>query len=159
MKKSVKMLLGLLAMLAATASTAALAHPTGNSGGAMMDRGMMDRGMMKPGAQHEMMQRMHRGNRGAGGMMRSMGTGMGHHMDGGRMMGGMRVTSVQHLSVDDVSHFFGHHLERHDNKRLTLGDVSEKDKDTITARIVTLEGSLVQAFEVDRHSGMVKRVE
>ena len=39
------------------------------------------------------------------------------------------------------------------NQRLKLGDVKEKDADTITADVVTKDNSLVQRFVVDRHTG------
>jgi hypothetical protein len=45
------------------------------------------------------------------------------------------------------------------NPRLNVGDVKEKDADTITADIVTKDNSLVQRFSVNRHSGVVQDVE
>jgi hypothetical protein len=45
------------------------------------------------------------------------------------------------------------------NPRLKVGDVKEKDADTITADIVTRDNSLVQRYAVDRHSGVVQDVE
>ena len=188
MNSSMKALLGSLAVAAVaavaalTASTAVSAHPTGNAGGSMMDQGMTKSGAMPGGMKmhqgqmsnrHMMMQQgsMHQGghgghgghNRHSGqgghGMMGSKHMGKGHHMDGVGKMGRMRVPPVQHLTVDDVRHFFGHHLERHDNKRLKLGEVKQRDEDTITAQIVTVDGSLVQAFEVDRYNGIAKRID
>ena len=47
-------------------------------------------------------------------------------------------------------------LARADNSRLKLGDVKEKDTDTITADIVTLDNSLVQRFEIDRNTGFTR---
>jgi hypothetical protein len=39
------------------------------------------------------------------------------------------------------------------NPRLKVGDVKEKDADTITADIVTKDNSLVQRFIINRHTG------
>ena len=43
------------------------------------------------------------------------------------------------------------------NQRLKLGEVKEKDADTITADIVTKDNSLVERFIVDRHTGFIRR--
>ena len=93
------------------------------------------------------------------GMMRE---GMMQRMTGHGMMGGMgqhmmRVRPTTHLSVDDVQHHFVHVLKRRGNARLRVGKVEMKDDDTILAQIETVDGSLVEAFEVDRHSGSVKQ--
>ncbi len=54
------------------------------------------------------------------------------------------------LSIDDVKTYLGHMIR---NPNLKVGDVKEKDADTITADVVTKDNSLVQRFEVNRHSG------
>ena len=80
----------------------------------------------------------------------------------GPMMGpgmGPRVVPIKHLSLDDVRHFLEHRLDGQGYKRLKVGTVEEKDKATIVAEVVTAEGSLVQRFEVDRHSGHIKQVD
>lgn len=179
MNKSTKLLLASLALAAVTASTAASAHQNGKAGGTMSGQGMMGSGSSQGGMMHQgqgrsamPMQRdqghradrhrmmhpgaMHGGGSGGHGMMGSGHEGKGRHMGGAMIGGRLRVTPVQHLSIDDVSHFFGHYLERLGNERLKLGEVTKKDEDTITAQVVTLEGSLVQTYEVDRHSGVVK---
>jgi hypothetical protein len=87
---------------------------------------------------------------------------MGHGMMGPGMMGsgfGHRVVPQQHLSTDDVRHFFDHRLERHGNKRLTVGEVTQADDDTIVVEITTVDGSLVHRLEVDRHTGQMKQVD
>ena len=43
------------------------------------------------------------------------------------------------------------------NPRLKVGDVKEKDADTITADIVTKDNSLVDRFIVNRHTGAYSR--
>jgi hypothetical protein len=70
-----------------------------------------------------------------------------------------KVVPSRHLTVDDVRHFFEHRLEMHGNKRLKIGDVKEAGTGKIVADITTVEGSLVQRFEVDRHSGKMQSVE
>ncbi len=45
------------------------------------------------------------------------------------------------------------------NARLKLGDVKEKDADTITADVVTKDNSLVQRFDFNRHDGSYRREE
>ena len=50
-------------------------------------------------------------------------------------------------------------LAWHGNKRVKLGEVTEADDDTIVAEIVTQDGSLVQRFKVDRHTGFMQQAE
>lgn len=114
----------------------------GMMGGGAMGPGMMGPGMMGPGMM-PMMQQMHRGTKGQGMM------GPGH---------GSRVVPQQDLSSDDVRHFLEHHLAMQGNPRLKVGEINEKDDDTVVADIVTTDGSLVDRFEVDRHTGQMKRV-
>ncbi len=54
------------------------------------------------------------------------------------------------LSVDDVKAYLARMIR---NPNLKVGDVKEKDDDTITADVVTKDNSLVRRFEVNRHSG------
>jgi hypothetical protein len=115
----------------------------------MMGPGMGGQGMMP------MMGQMHRG------MMQQMHRGMMRQMHRG-MMGpgfGTRVTPPRDLSVDDVRHFLEHRLAHQGYKRLKVGTIKEKDKDTVAADIVTADGSLVQRLEVNRHTGIMKEVE
>lgn len=63
------------------------------------------------------------------------------------------------LGAADAKRYLEHWLDHHGNERLKIGTVTEKDKDTITAEIVTkAEGALVERYEIDRHSGRMKRV-
>jgi hypothetical protein len=50
-------------------------------------------------------------------------------------------------------------LARRDNPRLKVGEVKEKDADTITADIVTKDNSVVERFVVDRHTGTYRQSE
>lgn len=145
------------------------------SGADMMDCPMMSEMMrMHPGMM-SMMMRMHpemmamkHERMGTGGeMMRqgpAPGTMMGQDPASGRMMrrGAMDwdagvVTPIQHLSTDDVRHYFEHRLEVVGNDRLMLGEVTQADEDTITVDIVTVDNSLVDRLEVDPHSGRIER--
>ncbi len=97
------------------------------------------------------------------GMMPMMGHGMmGQGMGGqGKMAPGMGpwVVPIKHLSTDEVRHFLEHRLDGQGYKRLKVGSVEEKDNGTISAEIVSVEGSLVQRLEVDRHTGLISQVE
>jgi hypothetical protein len=108
------------------------------------------------------------------GMMRGYGPGWGHGwmMRGGYgpgMMGpgygpGMMgygpgyygQQANLNLSTDDVKNYFGRMLAIRGNPRLKVGDVKEKDSDTIVADIVTKDNSLVQRFAVNRHNGFYR---
>ncbi len=68
--------------------------------------------------------------------------------------GGYGQQGNLNLSTDDVTRELERWLAFQDNPRLKLGDVKEKDADTIVADIVTKENSsLVQRFIVNRHTG------
>lgn len=122
-------------------------------GQGMMGPGMMRPGMMGPGMMGPDM--MGPGTMGPGiGGQGMMGPGFG------RGAGiGDRVVPVMDLTADDVRHFLQHRLEMEGNARLTLGEVKEADDDKIVAEITTVDGSLVQRFEVDRHTGQMQQVE
>ncbi len=57
------------------------------------------------------------------------------------------------LSTDNVKNYFERWLAWQGNPRLKVGDVKEKDADTIVADIVTKDNSLVQRFIVNRRTG------
>ena len=112
--------------------------PMGHGG--MMGRGMMGQGMMGHGVM-------------PGKMM-----GRGGHMGRGHGRFGHRVRPAAHLTEADVRHHFEHRLKRRGADLLKVGEVKQKDDDTITAEIVTKkEGALVRRIEVDRHTGRVNR--
>jgi hypothetical protein len=127
---------------------------SGMMGSGMMTHGMGGQGMMAP-------QGMMRPGMGPQGMM-------GSGMDNQDMMGsgfgkgpslGHQVVPSRDLTTDDVRHFLEHRLEMHGNKRVQVGEVKEADEDKIVADITTVDGSLIQRLEVDRHTGMMKHVE
>jgi hypothetical protein len=57
------------------------------------------------------------------------------------------------LTTDAVKTRVERWLTWRGNPRLKVGEVKEKDADTITADIVTKENSLVQRFIINRHTG------
>jgi hypothetical protein len=61
------------------------------------------------------------------------------------------------LSTDDVKARMESWLAWRQNSHLKVGDVKEKDADTISADIVTKDNSLVERFIVNRHNGFVRR--
>ena len=86
------------------------------------------------------------------GMMGRYGYGMGPWMMGPQW--NYRQT-VLDLSPDDVRNYFEGWLAWQGNPRVKLGNVTEKDADTITADIVTTDkDGLVQRFAVNRHTGV-----
>ena len=135
-----------------------LAHDTRRVG--MMDRdqrrsGMPGRGMGPSSAGPGMMDQDHLlGMKGMMGSSMSVGDMMGRDMDDHDQ--GLRVVPIQHLSADDVRHFFEHWVDASGNDRLMVGKVGQKDDDTLTAVIETVDGSLVRRFAIDRHTGQVR---
>ncbi len=63
------------------------------------------------------------------------------------------------LSADDVRAHLEQSLKWHGNTRLKVGDVTETDDDIIIADIVTLDDSLVQRMEIDRHTGSMRSIQ
>jgi len=102
------------------------------------------------------------------------GYGPGYHMRGwgggyGRGMmrqgygpgygprGDVQQNKTLNLTTDDVKSRMERWLNWRENSRLKVGEVKEKDADTITADIVTKDNSLVERFIFDRHTGFVRR--
>jgi uncharacterized membrane protein len=59
------------------------------------------------------------------------------------------------LTVDEVRAGLERWLMNVGNPRLKVGNVTEKDSQTITADIVTGDNSLVEKFDIDRHTGII----
>lgn len=60
------------------------------------------------------------------------------------------------LSTDDVKKELERWLAVQGNPRLKVGEIREKDGDTIEADIVTKDNSVVQQFKVDRKTGFYR---
>jgi hypothetical protein len=112
------------------------------SGGPGMGPDMMGPGMMGQG--------MHPGMGQMPGMMGQMPGAMGPGMHG------FRVVPMMHLSTDDVRRFLQRHILAHNLEHLQVGEVTQTDDETITADIVTREGSLALRLEIDAYTGFVK---
>ncbi|WP_022726784.1 hypothetical protein [Fodinicurvata sediminis] len=138
----------------------------------MMDRGMMDQ-MMRPG----MMGRGMMGHMGQGAMgqaqmpmagmmcpmMKSMmgagGHGKGHHgMTGPDILYGIPENAHDEMTPDQVRGFLEKRLAHHGNPRLEVGDIVAEGDATITAEIVTVDGSLVQKLAFNRFPGLVRQI-
>jgi hypothetical protein len=105
---------------------------------------------------------------GPGYHMRGWGGGYGPGMMGGNGPGygpgyGPRGAAQgdqnanQNLTTDDVKTRVERWLAWRGNPRLKVGEVKEKDADTIFADVVTKDNSLVQRFIIDRHTGAFRQ--
>ena len=83
------------------------------------------------------------------GMMQGYGPGYGPRA-------GVQGNQNLNLTTDDVRSRMERWLDARGNARLKLGEVKEKDADTITAVIVTKDNSVVERFIVDRHTGFTR---
>jgi hypothetical protein len=132
-----------------------------------MGPGMMGQGM-GPGMMGQGYGQMGPGMMGPGMMGQGMGPGMlgqGHGQMGPSygsmapgMMHGFRVVPMTRLSTEDVQAFLQHHIAMHGLQHLKVGEVKQTDENTITADVVTQEGSLALRLEVDPYTGWVKSV-
>jgi hypothetical protein len=91
-------------------------------------------------------------------MMQGNGYGPGYGPGYDRRADAQRNQPLN-LTTDDVKSRVERWLVRQGNQRLKLGEVKEKDADTITADVVTKDNSLVQRFVVDRHTGNYRQSE
>jgi len=93
------------------------------------------------------------GGYGPGWMMRGYGGGYGPGMMGGYGPGYYGNRGNLNLSTDDVKSYLERVIAAQGNPRLKVGNVKEKDADTIVADVVTKDNSLVQRFVFNRHTG------
>lgn len=84
------------------------------------------------------------------GMMQGYGPGYNRRGD-------VQNDQQLNLTTDDVKVRIERWLAWRGNSRLQVGEVKEKDADTITADVVTKDNSLVERFIVDRHTGFTRR--
>lgn len=90
---------------------------------------------------------------GPGWMMRGYGGGYG--MGPGMMYGyGPANQGNLNLTVDQVKQYLGQMIR---NPNLKVGEVKEKDADTIVAEVITKDkDALVQRLQFNRHNGFVQ---
>ena len=86
------------------------------------------------------------------GMWGGYGPGMMRGYGPGFMNPGWNTANLN-LSTDDVKNYLDRRIAWEGNPRLKVGDVKEKDADTIVADIVPKDNSLVQRFVVNRRNG------
>jgi hypothetical protein len=113
----------------------------GGMAGQGMPKGGMGQGMMCP-----MMQMMMGGR---GGMGMAGGPGMHLGMPGG---------TQEEMTPERVRTFVEEHLTRQGNPRLKLGEVATAADGSITAEIVTVDGSLVQKLAFNRYPGLFRQI-
>ena len=63
------------------------------------------------------------------------------------------------LATNDVKGNFERWIASSGNPNLKVGNVVEKDANTITAEVVTKDNSLVQQYTVDRRTGFYRPVQ
>lgn len=90
---------------------------------------------------------------GGRGMGPGMGMGPGAGMRGDCPAYSEQTAVDRALTVEKVKAILEGRLAWHGNERLKVGKVAEKDAKTITAEIVTVDGSLVQTLQVDKATG------
>jgi hypothetical protein len=160
MKSSKMSAIALPVVLIAAAVTAspALAHGMamgqgfGSAAPCYGQHGMMGPGMMGQGMGPGMM------GQGMGPSMMGQSTGPGMMGQGmGSPSGGTAQYRDRDLTVDEVKSILEHRLEHNGNERLRVGKVEEKDDDVIIAEVETVDGSLVERYAVDRHTGRMQR--
>ncbi len=69
----------------------------------------------------------------------------------------IRTRTRTQSTTDDVKTRVERWLAWRGNPRLKVGEVKEKDADTIIADVVTKDNSLVQRFIIDRHTGAFRQ--
>lgn len=124
----------------------------------MKGKGMPEGGMV-PGMKGQMPM--------AGGMMmcpmmQMMGARSGMDMQsmtgGDPMLYGMGSGKTEEMTPERVRALLEQRLEQHGNPRLKLGEIADADDGTITAEIVTMDGSLVQKLAFNRYPGLFRQI-
>jgi len=124
----------------------------------------------------EMMQRMMSGRGGMSSMMEQGGMPMASGMLGCPMMGNRAAATTQgmmdgagmlygtpqsaqkEMTPDSVRTLLGQQLTEHGNPRLKIGKIATATDGSITAEIVTVDGSLVQKLAFNRYPGLVRQI-
>lgn len=108
-------------------------------------QGMMERGGMLMGAGKMMCPMM--GNRTAADIP-----------DGTDLFYGIPHDGQSEMTPERVHELLGQRLARHGNPRIKIGDISTAADGSITAEIVTVDGSLVQKLAFNRYPGLVRQI-
>jgi hypothetical protein len=138
----------------------------------MMPEGMMPESMMEqrgmPGMMRQGMPRQGMGQGMGEGMGQGMGQGMGPGMMGQMRMGmpggdsllyGSPHLTPEEMTPERVRELLEQRLDYHGNPRLELGEIEEAADGSITAVILTTDGSLVQKLAFNRYPGLVRQLD
>lgn len=134
----------------------------GSMAGQGMPQGGMAQGRMGPAMMGQGQMPM------AGGMtmcpmMPMMGGQPGMNMSG--MMGGPALLygtphgAQEEMTPERVRAFLEQHLAHHGNPRLKIGEIATAADGSISAEIVTVDGSLVQKLAFNRYPGLFRQVQ
>jgi hypothetical protein len=72
---------------------------------------------------------------------------------------GMPHGATTEMTPARVEAFLLHILERHNNPRLRIGEITESEDGSIIAEIVTVDGSLVQRLSFNRYPGLFRQID
>lgn len=86
------------------------------------------------------------------------GADMQGMMGGPGLLYGMPHGTAEEMTPESVRTFLEKRLEWHANPRLKIGKIATAADGSITAEIVTVDGSLVQKLAFNRHPGMVRQL-
>jgi hypothetical protein len=128
----------------------------GMRGGPMVE-GMPNPGMMGPGMMGSGMMGMH--DMPMGPMMHGPQGHMGGHALGPGALYGMPHGAPVEMTPARIETFLTNMLERHDNPRLKIGEITEAEDGSIIAEIVTVDGSLVQRLAFNRYPGLFRQID
>jgi hypothetical protein len=120
---------------------------TGMMGSGMMGRGMTGGSMMGMDAMP------------MDPMMHGQHARMGGHALGPDALYGMPHGAPAEMTPARVGAFLAHILERHNNPRLRIGEITEAADGSIIAEIVTVDGSLVQRLAFNRYPGLFRQID
>ncbi len=125
----------------------------------MMGQGMMGQGMMGQGAMgqgmagHGMMPIS-----GAGAMMPGIQSGVPNMMGALGAIYGMAGENQKEMTPERVRTWLETRLEWHGNPRLQIGEIGKAADGSITAEIITIDGSVVQKLAFNRYPGLVRQI-
>ena len=94
-------------------------------------------------------------------MMQMMGARPGMDMNtmmGTPMLGGMPHGKPEEMTPERVRALLEKRLEQDGNPRLKLGEIASAADGSITAEIVTVDGSLVQKLAFNRYPGLFRQL-
>lgn len=86
------------------------------------------------------------------------GADMQGMMGGPGLLYGMPHGTAEEMTPESVRTFLEKRLEWHANPRLKIGDIATADDGSVTAEIVTVDGSLVQKLAFNRYPGLVRQI-